>query len=296
MARTGRPRGQRVTTTCEVCRQSFEVKPGHVGKRLTCSPLCKSRLRSYRAAVAQGKTIADLSELDHQSVACAVCGATFTLRPSELGKIQTCSAECKRQFPTLRAQQRRGPLPEGVPDRTPPSENAQTRTRKTCTTCGKDFLIAPGLADAYTTCSRECSSRRRAERRQLEDGPCAECGVFFRRRNSKTRFCSDECRMAVLQRLPRRRRDSVIGISPKNYIRIRVWEGDEKRVMLEHRFVMEQHLGRRLKPAERVHHINGNRADNRLENLRLYPNQADHLRDAHPDMWRNLHPDRRPAA
>jgi hypothetical protein len=34
---------------------------------------------------------------------------------------------------------------------------------------------------------------------------------------------------------------------------------------MEHRYVMEEHIGRRLTSAERVH-LNGNRADNRIEN------------------------------
>ena len=37
----------------------------------------------------------------------------------------------------------------------------------------------------------------------------------------------------------------------------------------EHRIVMEQALGRELRSSESIHHINGDRLDNRLENLQL---------------------------
>lgn len=44
----------------------------------------------------------------------------------------------------------------------------------------------------------------------------------------------------------------------------------------QHRWIMRNHLGRELGQKEHVHHINGNKSDNRINNLQVM-SQLDHI-------------------
>ena len=75
-----------------------------------------------------------------------------------------------------------------------------------------------------------------------------------------------------------------IYIDAKGYKRFR---GTGK---LVHRWIVEKNIGRKLKLTETVHHINRNKADNRLSNLWLFENQSAHDRihriDANKYGWK----------
>ena len=72
--------------------------------------------------------------------------------------------------------------------------------------------------------------------------------------------------------------------SNKGYIRI--WNpehpfADRDGYVLEHRIIVEKKIGRYLTSLEVVHHLNFDKADNRIENLMLFSSQKEHQRFHH---------------
>lgn len=116
---------------------------------------------------------------------------------------------------------------------------------------------------------------------------CLECGNSFPRikchiKNPDKPFCNYKCANGYnspISSLKGNKHPSWKGGRRKSgngYIKILKPEhpnSDSDGCVLEHRFVMEQKLNRLLFKHETVHHKNGKRDDNRIENLELWSTQ-----------------------
>lgn len=104
--------------------------------------------------------------------------------------------------------------------------------------------------------------------RKLEDKKCESCGKVFRPRVNTARFCSRPCLWSK-NGGHNKKRESWFKNS-KGYIEGRVWVDEHTQIRVkQHRWIVECYLGIKLDPSVDVHHINGIKDDNRIENLEI---------------------------
>jgi hypothetical protein len=100
---------------------------------------------------------------------------------------------------------------------------------------------------------------------------CVACGEPFATTRSNKKFCGYACACKPGVRRPK----SANGAGSVTHYGYRMIRVNGRRVF-EHRYVMEQHIGRPLNRREVVHHKDGNKLNNDISNLELLESQSEH--------------------
>lgn len=145
---------------------------------------------------------------------------------------------------------------------------------KTCRDCGKEkplseFGLVSRASDGRRPYCKECGRAAEDTRRIAKGWVCSDCGVPIKSNSTRCKKCSGKSRSGTNHHNYKGGRTVSRG-----YVYISGNQGhpnaNKGGQVQEHVLVMSEYLGRGLLSGESVHHKNGIRDDNRIENLELW--------------------------
>ena len=110
---------------------------------------------------------------------------------------------------------------------------------KFCEECGDQFKVKPSIYNKTKFCSKKCYGKNQSKVRVGENAAHWKGGVEIHSKGWRWVYCPNH-------------------------------PNAHKNKVAEHRLVMEKHLGRYLASDEIVHHLDGDKTNNEIENLELH--------------------------
>ena len=222
-------------------------------KAYYATPEGRAKVKAYDARPEVKARRRTLSATPPRTIICRHCQTPFQVGGAGSGhggagaNRQYCSPGCKSENLAIR--------------RNNPSQ------RRACVICSEPFVTTQLHGQSQRKyCGRACRSVGIKRAMTLTCVGCSDSfTVVTRARKSLNRqFCSVTCRDRARPRRPiGALRTEVSGYTSIKVVGPRAWR-------LQHTVVMEQNKGRPLYDHENVHHLNGIRDDNRIENLDLW--------------------------
>lgn len=256
------------TKPCEWCNAAVTRSPQQQRGRMywTCGRSCANKIRIHNGHTVGWGDNPHRGKQDTRP--CVVCAGSITryLKTENIDKQWTCSHQCSARY-RIRTQQEKGtwhqPIKPKRGDTVP------------CEQCGKPVYRCKGEQKKNKRfCSPQCASSAQAKNQISRS--CEVCGVEMRLRPSeaKRRFCSKACNAVVMTKRPMARLHNGKPARKDRQGYVVVWEPEHPNKAFhgwqyEHRLIVEKSIERYLGSDEHVHHINGIKDDNRIENLEI---------------------------